>query len=71
MIDTAKKLLRVIDPSDYYKVFILAVVMFGAALTQATGVVSIVPFLAVVANQVEFGLGFLPSQFNFLCSLRS
>jgi ABC-type multidrug transport system fused ATPase/permease subunit len=48
--EALRKILRVIDPSDYLKAVLLVCVMLLAAITQATGIVSIVPFLAVLSE---------------------
>jgi ABC-type bacteriocin/lantibiotic exporter with double-glycine peptidase domain len=48
--EALRKILRVIDPSDYLKAVLLACVMLLAAITQSTGIVSIVPFLAVLSE---------------------
>jgi hypothetical protein len=48
--EALRKILRVIDPSDHLKAVLLVCVMLLAAITQATGIVSIVPFLAVLSE---------------------
>jgi ABC-type multidrug transport system fused ATPase/permease subunit len=48
--EALRKILRVIDPSDRLKAVLLVCVMLLAAITQATGIVSIVPFLAVLSE---------------------
>ncbi|NEX22622.1 ABC transporter ATP-binding protein [Thiorhodococcus mannitoliphagus] len=50
MLKTIGKLLALLDPGDRWKVVILMALMIITAFAQTAGVVSVMPFLAVLSN---------------------
>ena len=50
MLDTLKKLHALLEPQDRFKVLILALLMIITAFMQTAGIVSVMPFLAVLSD---------------------